>query len=262
MRVRGVLLAGGTGTRLGCLTRVTNKHLLPVAHQPMIYYPLYKFAGVGVCDVMVVTGPEHAGAFMSLLGSGREFGLSLTYRVQDEAGGIAQALGLAEEFCKDSRSVVLLGDNIFYDPLDELLGRARRFSDDATLVLAAVKDPTGFGVAEFEAGEMARIVEKPANTDSRWAVTGIYSYPPDVYDVIRTLHPSKRGELEITDVNNYYLRSKRLGYLLAQGFWTDAGTTASLRNAAEQVAERGVAYSAGPCRPRCAAQAVLSLETK
>lgn len=240
MDVRGVVLAGGNGTRLGRLTAVTNKHLLPVAYQPMIYYPLEKLAGAGIVEVMIVSGTEHMGDFLALLGSGKEHKLNLTYRVQDRAGGIAEALGLAAHFCRDSLSVVLLGDNIFYDSLDSLVTEARKQPDCAWIVLKEVSDPSHFGVAEFDNNRLCRIVEKPQVIKSNLAVTGIYVYPPDVYDVIKTLTPSQRGELEITDVNNFYLYAGRLKYIKLAGFWTDAGTVPSLARATQLVNQYGV----------------------
>jgi glucose-1-phosphate thymidylyltransferase len=229
--VRGVILAGGKGTRLGELTRVTNKHLLPVGPYPMVYHPLKKMIGAGITDILLVSGTEHMGDFVELLGSGREHSCNLTYRVQDEAGGIAQALGLAEQFCHEARCLVILGDNIFLDPLHALLTAAGQRPDHAWIALKLVQDPQRYGVAELRAPNVVGIEEKPARPKSNFAVAGIYLYPPDVFDVIRTLKPSKRGELEITDVNNHYLRHGRLGYSQLEGYWTDAGTLESLAHA-------------------------------
>jgi glucose-1-phosphate thymidylyltransferase len=229
MAWRGVLLAGGKGTRLGELTRVTNKHLLPVGPLPMIYHPLKKLVGAGVREVLLVSGKEHVGDFVELLGSGTEHGCGLTYRVQDEAGGIAQALGLAESFCGGGPCVVVLGDNVFFDPLGPFLRAAEARPDDALVVLKRVPDPGRYGVAEVGTdGKLVGIEEKPKAPKSEYAVTGVYVYPPDVFAVIRTLKPSWRGELEITDVNNHYLRRGRLGHCVMEGYWTDAGTFASL----------------------------------
>jgi glucose-1-phosphate thymidylyltransferase len=228
MTLRGVILAGGKGTRLGELTRVTNKHLLPVGPYPMVYHPLKKLVGAAIRDILLVSGTEHMGDFVELLGSGREHQCSLTYRVQDEAGGIAQALGLAELFCHGVRTLVILGDNIFLDPLGTFLEDANRHPDWAWLALKQVPDPKRYGVAELSGGRIASIEEKPARPKSDHAVAGIYLYPPDVFEVIKRLRPSSRGELEITDVNRHYLEAGRLGYTVLGGYWTDAGTLESL----------------------------------
>jgi glucose-1-phosphate thymidylyltransferase len=228
MILRGVILAGGKGTRLGELTKITNKHLLPVGPLPMVYYPLRKLVGAGVRDVLLVSGTEHMGDFVELLGSGREHGCSLTYRVQDEAGGIAQALGLAELFATGARSLVILGDNIFLDPLGPLVAEANGRPDWAWVALKRVPDPKRYGVAELRGDRIVSIEEKPARPKSDCAVAGIYLYPPDVFEVIKTLRPSARGELEITDVNRHYLEQGRLGFTVLPGYWTDAGTPESL----------------------------------
>jgi glucose-1-phosphate thymidylyltransferase len=242
MKVRGVVLAGGKGTRLGELTKVTNKHLLPVGPFPMIYYPLKKLIGAGIKDVLLVSGTEHMGDFVELLGSGREHGCALTYRVQDEAGGIAQALALAELFCAGARCAVILGDNIFFDPLSDLMSEATADPDYAWVALKRVPDPGRYGVAELQGKRIIGIEEKPERPKSDYAVAGIYVYPPDVFDVVKTLRPSRRGELEITDVNQYYLRQGRLGYSFLDGFWTDAGTPESLALANQLVLESPPRY--------------------
>ncbi|MCS7022060.1 MAG: sugar phosphate nucleotidyltransferase [Gemmataceae bacterium] len=228
MSLRGVILAGGKGTRMGELTKVTNKHLLPVGPWPMVYYPLKKLTGAGIEEILLVSGTEHMGDFVELLGSGRHFGCRLTYRVQDEAGGIAQALGLAEHFCIGSRACVLLGDNIFRDPLVPILELANSRPDWAWIGLKEVPDPQRYGVATLHNDRIVAIEEKPAQPASPYAVVGIYIYPPDVFGIIKTLKPSARGELEITDVNNHYLRQGRLGHFFLEGYWTDAGTLDSL----------------------------------
>jgi glucose-1-phosphate thymidylyltransferase len=212
MTLRGVILAGGKGTRLGELTKVTNKHLLPVGLIPMVYHPLRKIVGAGIRDVLLVSGTEHMGDFVELLGSGREHGCQLTYRVQDEAGGIAQALGLAELYCHGARAVVILGDNIFLDPLGPLLAEANTTPGSAWVALKQVHDPQRYGVAELKDNRILSIVEKPQHPRSDYAVAGIYVYPPDVFEVIRSLRPSARGELEISDVNRHYLEQGLLGY--------------------------------------------------
>jgi glucose-1-phosphate thymidylyltransferase len=250
----GVILAGGKGTRMGELTKITNKHLLPVGNVPMVYHPLYKLIGADIRDIMLVTGTEHMGDFVELLGSGSRIGARLTYRVQDEAGGIAQALALAEWFCNgNKRPVVILGDNIFQDSLHEILAMAHKSKDNALIVLKDVPDPERYGVVELidkpvpcpdgKPGCMVRhtrktirsIEEKPAHPKGAHAVTGIYIFPHDVFDVIRTLKPSSRGELEITDVNKYYLKQGRLNFRILDGYWTDAGTLPSWRAANQLV---------------------------
>src|SRR5262245_41465212 len=228
MHLRGVILAGGKGTRLGELTKVTNKHLLPVGPFPMIYHPLRKLVEAGIKDILLVSGTEHMGDFVELLGSGRCHDCELTYRVQDEAGGIAQALGLAEAFCANGRCVVLLGDNIFEDSLTGSLQSANQHPQDAWIAVKRVPDPGRYGVAEMAGERIIGIEEKPRLPKSDHAVAGIYLYPPDVFNVIRMLKPSRRGELEITDVNMHYLHQGRLGYSVLDGYWTDAGTPDSL----------------------------------
>ena len=233
--IRGVILAGGKGTRLGELTKVTNKHLLPVGPYPMVYHPLKKLVGSGLTDILLVSGTDHMGDFIELLGSGKDYACRLTYRVQDEAGGIAQALGLAELFCTGSRACVLLGDNIFEAPLKPLLDAANEKPDWAWIGLKQVPDPGRYGVAELQGDRVVGIEEKPLNPKSDLAVVGIYVYPPDVFTVIKTLKPSGRGELEITDVNNHYLKTGRMGFSTLDGYWTDAGTLDSLDFANELV---------------------------
>jgi glucose-1-phosphate thymidylyltransferase len=231
MTTRGVILAGGKGTRLGELTKVTNKHLLPVGPYPMVYHPMKKMTGAGLRDLLLVSGTEHMGDFVELLGSGKDHGCRLTYRVQDEAGGIAQALGLAEQFCQGGRSLVILGDNIFEDSLKEYVAAADQKPDWAWVLLKQVPDPQRYGVAEIRGDAIISIEEKPKQPKSDYAVAGIYLYPDDVFEVIKTLKPSSRGELEITDVNRYYLEKGRLGHTLLKGYWTDAGTLESLAHA-------------------------------
>jgi glucose-1-phosphate thymidylyltransferase len=237
MQLRGVVLAGGKGTRLGELTKVTNKHLLPVGPFPMVYYPIKKLVGAGIRDVLLVSGNEHMGDFVELLGSGREHGCALTYRVQDEAGGIAHALGLAELFCTQASCMVILGDNIFLDPLAGLMAQAVAEPTRAWVALKRVHDPARYGVAELRGDRIVSIEEKPKRPKSDYAVAGIYLYPPDVFTIVRGLRPSGRGELEITDVNRHYLEDGRLGYTILEGYWTDAGTPDSLATANQLVRE-------------------------
>ncbi len=235
MDIRGIVLAGGKGTRLGELTKVTNKHLLPVGSLPMVYYPLKKIVGAGIRDVMLVSGTDHMGDFVELLGSGKDHQCALTYRVQDEAGGIAQALALAETFSAGRRSLVILGDNIFERPVTGMMKEADKHPDWAWVGLQQVPDPGRYGVAELKGNQVVSIEEKPKAPKSDFAVIGVYIYPPDVFEVIKTLKPSGRGELEITDVNNFYLKQGRMGYTIIDGYWTDAGTLDSLLHANELV---------------------------
>lgn len=226
--MKGVVLAGGTGSRLLPLTKVTNKHLLPVGRKPMIYHPVEKLIEAGIDEILIVTGVEHMGDVVSLLGSGKDFGCRFTYKVQDEAGGIAQALSLAENFAGGDRIAVILGDNIFEDSLREQVAQYREQPRGARVMLKQVPDPQRFGVAEIRDGKVLGIEEKPKKPKSDWAVTGVYFYDDQVFDIIRTLRPSGRGELEITDVNNAYLRKGELTYGQMQGWWSDAGTFESL----------------------------------
>ncbi|MHC4572996.1 MAG: sugar phosphate nucleotidyltransferase [Planctomycetota bacterium] len=235
MTLKGVVLAGGTGSRLMPLTKVTNKHLLPVGQQPMIYYPIAKLTAVGVRQILIVTGVEHMGDVVSLLGSGRQFGCQFTYKVQDEAGGIAQALGLAEDFAGDRPLAVILGDNIFRANLKDYAERFIAQGAGARVLLKRVPDPERFGVAQISDNRVVGIEEKPKQPKSDYAITGIYFYNACVFDIVRKLTPSARGELEITDVNNAYISKGQLQYDILDGWWTDAGTFASLNRANELV---------------------------
>ena len=231
--MKGIILAGGTGSRLFPLTKVTNKHLLPVGKEPMIFHPVHKLTQAGLEEILVVTGVEHMGDVVTLLGSGKDFGCRFTYKVQDEAGGIAQALGLAENFAGKDLICVILGDNIFQDPIGAHAKSFREQGRGARLLLKQVPDPQRYGVAEVDGSRVVRIVEKPRKPKSDLAVVGIYFYDAQVFDIIRTLKPSARGELEITDVNNHYLRAGTLHCDRLQGWWTDAGTFESLAAANE-----------------------------
>jgi glucose-1-phosphate thymidylyltransferase len=234
--VKGVVLAGGTGSRLFPLTKVTNKHLLPVGRKPMIYYPVEKLTEAGIEEILIVTGTEHMGAVVSLLGSGREFDCRFTYKVQDEAGGIAQALGLAENFAGGDRICVILGDNVFEDSIADSVNRFAGLPEGSAWVfLKRVPDPGRFGVAELKDGRIARIVEKPSEPESDLAVAGIYMYSAGVFDIIRTLKPSGRGELEISDVNQHYAAQGTLHHAELGGWWSDAGTFESIQRATELV---------------------------
>jgi glucose-1-phosphate thymidylyltransferase len=246
-RMRGVILAGGLGTRLLPLTRITNKHLLPVFDRPMIYYPLQALINAGIRDILIVTGGQHAGDFLRLLGNGKDFGLErLHYAYQEGEGGIAAALALAEHFAEGDRLCVVLGDNIIEG---SIVGAVRRFTEQprgARVILKEVPDAERFGVAEVRDGRVVSIVEKPKRPKSSYAVTGIYLYDGQVFDVCRTLRPSGRGELEITDVNTWYLRRGQLSCEILDGWWTDAGTMLSLHRAGTLVAETGANRLDGP----------------
>ena len=226
--MKGIILAGGTGSRLHPLTKVTNKHLLPVGREPMIYHPVRKLTEAGVNQILVVTGVEHMGDVVNLLGSGRDFGCQFTYKVQDEAGGIAQALGLAEDFVGNSKMLVLLGDNIFADSLAGVVNTFEQEDAEARILLRRVPDPCRYGVAEVDGDRILAIEEKPQKARSDLAVTGVYFYSPEVFSIIRTLKPSGRGELEITDVNNHFIQRGSLRWSQLEGWWTDAGTFDSL----------------------------------
>jgi glucose-1-phosphate thymidylyltransferase len=238
MNLKGIVLAGGTGSRLMPLTKVTNKHLLPVGQKPMIYYPIAKLRGAGLEEILIVTGTEHMGDMVSLLGSGKDFGCRFTYKVQDEAGGIAQALSLAENFCHGDAMAVILGDNIFEDSLAAYAEAFRQQGKGARILGKKVPDPERFGVAEIRGDQVVSIEEKPKKPKSDIAVTGIYFYDATVFDVIRTCRPSGRGELEITDVNNAYVKRGELRFDLMKGWWSDAGTFPSLAHVNRLVAER------------------------
>ncbi|GFN32787.1 sugar phosphate nucleotidyltransferase [Paenibacillus xylaniclasticus] len=231
--MKGIILAGGTGSRLFPLTKVTNKHLLPVGKYPMIYHAVAKLKEAGITDILVVTGKEHMGDVVGLLGSGSDMNVEFTYKVQDEAGGIAQALGLAEQFVGDDQMVVILGDNVFSDSIAPYVDNFRKQERGAKILIQEVHDPQRYGVPELSGDRIVSIEEKPKEPKSSYAVTGIYMYDSRVFDIVKTLVPSGRGELEITDVNNAYIAAGELTYDKLQGWWTDAGTHASLKKANE-----------------------------
>jgi len=235
MNLKGVVLAGGTGSRLMPLTKVTNKHLLPVGHKPMIYYPIEKLTSAGIKEILIVTGVDHMGDVVNLLGSGKDFGCRFTYKVQDEAGGIAQALSLAENFANEQPLIVILGDNIFQASLKSHISRFTSQKDGARVLLKQVPDPQRFGVAQLSGSKVISIEEKPKKPKSDYAVTGVYFYDASVFNIIRTLKPSAREELEITDVNNAYIAKKQLEYDIVEGWWGDAGTFESLSRVNELV---------------------------
>jgi glucose-1-phosphate thymidylyltransferase len=235
--MKGIVLAGGTGSRLYPLTKVTNKHLLPVGGKPMIFYPIEKLVGAGIEEILIVTGTEHMGDVVNLLGSGKEFGCRFTYKVQDEAGGIAQALGLAENFAGGDSMTVILGDNIFESDLSRAVQNYP--GEGAQILIKKVTDPERFGVAELKEDRIVGIEEKPEKPKSEYAVTGIYMYDSQVFEWIKNLKPSGRGELEITDVNNHYVSQGKMKFSVLDGWWTDAGTIQSLLLANQLVAQTG-----------------------
>ncbi len=250
--MKGVVLAGGLGMRLDPLTRVTNKHLLPVYDRPMIYYPLQTLLNAGIDEILVVTGGEHAGDFLRLLGNGKHLGIrELHYTYQQGHGGIADALKLAEDFAEGGKTCVILGDNIIERDIRGAVGEFFTQRSGARLLLKEVDEPQRFGVARLEDGRIVEIVEKPKDPPSRFAVVGIYLYDADVFEIAAGLAPSARGELEITDVNNAYVRRGDLTWDLLEGWWTDAGTFESLHRASCLVAEGGANHVTA--RPRAAA---------
>jgi glucose-1-phosphate thymidylyltransferase len=238
--VKGVVLAGGLGTRLRPLTAVTNKHLLPVYDRPMIYYPIQTLVNAGITDIMIVTGGNSAGDFLKLLGNGKAFGLKhLNYTYQEGEGGIAEALSLVEHFAAKQPVCVVLGDNIIEGNIAAAVRAYKQQGKGAKIIFKRVPDPQRFGVPELSDQTVVRIEEKPQAPESEYAVIGIYMYDGEVYDIIRTLEPSGRGELEITDVNNAYIKRKEMTWEELDGWWTDAGTFESLLHASKLVAETG-----------------------
>ena len=238
--MKGVVLAGGLGTRLHPLTKVTNKHLLPVHDQPMIYYPIQTLINAGIDDIMIVTGGNSAGDFLKLLGNGRDFGLKhLSYAYQEGEGGIADALALVEHFADDQPICVVLGDNIIEGNIHAAADAYLRQGSGAKILLKKVHDPQRFGVPEIDGDKVLQIEEKPKDPKSDYAVIGIYFYDSTVFDVIKTLVPSGRGELEITDVNNHYIDRGEMTWNELEGWWTDAGTFESLLYASNMVAKTG-----------------------
>lgn len=237
--MKGVVLAGGLGTRLFPLTKITNKHLLPVYNKPMIYYPIETLIKAGIFEILIVTGGYHAGDFLKLLGDGKEFGLKhLNYTYQEGEGGIAEALGLAEHFADNESVVVILGDNIIEEDITEIVEDFIQQKEGSKIVLKEVDHPERFGVAELENGHIVKIVEKPDAPKSNYVVTGIYMYDSEVFEIIRQLKPSQRGELEITDVNNAYIENGKMTFDILKGWWTDAGTFESLYKANCLIADK------------------------
>ncbi len=235
---KGVILAGGLGTRLYPLTKVTSKHLLPVGNEPMIYHTVGQLTDAGITDILVVTNPEHIGDFVSALGSGKEFGCDFTYRVQEEAKGIAHALALVEGFAAGGNIVVILGDNIFESSIKQVVDDYQIQKDGARVLLKQVDDPERFGVANLNGNRIVSIEEKPDKPKSNFAVVGVYVYDSTVFEIIRTIEPSPRGEYEITSVNNVYIKRGQLYHSILQGKWVDAGTFDSLAEAHQIILNR------------------------
>lgn len=230
--MKGVVLAGGLGTRLYPLTKVTNKHLLPVGRNPMIYYPIRTLVNAGIKDILIVTGGNSAGDFLRLLGNGKEFGLKhINYTYQEGEGGIAEALSLAEHFIGGGKFVVILGDNIIEKEIRDEVKIFEKQEEGARILIKEVENPERFGVVEIKENRIVRIIEKPEIPPSKYAVTGVYMYDGYVFEIIKTLKPSDRGELEITDVNNKYIEKDVLTFGILEGWWTDAGTFDSLLKA-------------------------------
>jgi len=238
--MKGVILAGGLGTRLFPLTKITNKHLLPVYNKPMIYYPIQTLINAGITDVLLVTGGNNAGDFLRLIGNGKELNLKhIEYTYQEGEGGIAQALSLAEEFADNGKICIILGDNIIEKNIYGAVENFKKQENGAKIIVKQVPDPERFGVPILEGDTVIAIEEKPDVPKSNYAVVGIYMFDNSVFDIIRTLQPSRRGELEITDVNNVYIKRGNMTYEFLDGWWTDAGTFESLRTATNLVAETG-----------------------
>lgn len=236
--MKGIILAGGTGSRLDPLTRVTNKHLLPVYNKPMIFYPLQTLLDGGIKDIMIISGKGHAGHFLELLKSGADFGARISYGVQEKSGGIAEALGLCADFAAGDKIVVILGDNIFNFNISKAVSDFETQERGGKIFLKEVSDARRFGVAEISGDKIIGIVEKPENPKSNMVVTGLYMYDSQVWDIIKTLQPSGRGELEITDVNNFYINQNSMTYEILSGDWTDAGTFDSLLRASNLIANK------------------------
>ena len=233
--MKGIILAGGTGSRLHPLTKVTNKHLLPMGNHPMIIHSIKKLVNANITDIMIITGTEHMGDMISLLGSGAEYDCSFTFRVQDRPDGIGGALALCGNFVGTDSCVVILGDNIFEDPLGQYVEEFIQNNRNCQLLLKEVSDPERYGVAIFQGNRVTKIEEKPKHPKSNHAITGIYMYDNKVFDIISTLAPSPRGEYEITDINNAYINAGEMFYKVMKGWWTDAGTLISYQKANQLV---------------------------
>jgi len=239
--MKGIILAGGLGTRLYPLTKITNKHLLPVYDRPMIYYPIQTLINAGIRDILIVTGGNNAGDFLRLLGNGKDFGLKhLNYTYQEKEGGIAEAVGLAEHFAEGERVLIMLGDNIIERNIKDAVEEFKTQRSGAKILLKEVDNPKEYGIAQIQNGRIKKIEEKPRRPKSNYAVIGIYMYDNRVFDIVRTLKPSARGELEITDVNNAYLKMGELSYSTLKGYWLDAGESINaLLKANKIVAQKG-----------------------
>ena len=237
--MKGIILAGGLGKRLEPLTRITNKHLMPIYNKPMIYYPIQTLVDAGIKDILIVTGGNHAGDFLQLLGNGKEFGLKhINYTYQKGQGGIAEALGLAEHFSDNDKIAVVLGDNIIEKSIKKHVDDFRKQEKGAKILIKEVDDPERFGVPELKGDKIIGIEEKPKNPKSKYAVTGIYMYDARVFEIVKTLKPSDRGELEITDVNNDYISRGEMTFAKLDGWWSDCGTHESLLSASNLVAKK------------------------
>jgi len=238
--MKGIVLAGGLGTRLMPLTKVINKQLLPVYNKPLIYYPILTLKEAGIKDILIISGPGHAGQLLDSLGSGKELGVDLSYDIQEEPKGIAHGLAIAEDFADNDHIALILGDNIFEDSLKKAVDDFKKQAKGAKIIIKQVSDPERFGVAQFnkKGDKIAKIIEKPKNPPSNWMVTGFYLYDNRVFDIIRKLKPSARGEYEVTDLNNFYVNEKTMTYQKAKGKWLDAGTFDSLLEANIFVAKR------------------------
>jgi glucose-1-phosphate thymidylyltransferase len=237
--MKGVVLAGGLGTRLHPLTKITNKHLLPVYSKPMVFYPIELLANAGITEMVLVTGGNNPGDFLRLMGNGKELGMNnISYVYQEGEGGIAEALGLAEFYVRGDDIAVVLGDNIFENDITDFVDSYRQQGKGAKILLKEVPDPHRFGVATVDGDRVVRIDEKPKDPATNFAVVGVYMYDSSVFDIIRTLKPSNRGELEITDVNNAYIERGEMTFDIVKGWWTDAGTFPSLYRASRLVAEK------------------------
>ena len=245
--MKGVVLAGGLGTRLYPLTKVTNKHLLPIYDKPMVYYPIQTLVDAGIKDILLVTGGTSAGDFLRLIGNGKDFGLShINYTYQEGEGGIAAALALAEHFAEDDKIVVILGDNVLEQSIGDAVREFEKQERGAKIFLKEVSDPERFGVPHIKDGKVLRIDEKPKKPASQYAVIGVYMYDNHVFDIVKTLKPSARGELEITDVNNAYIEQGTMTYAIVDGWWADAGTSFdSLLKATRLVADKSTKEKVG-----------------
>ncbi|MFH1509290.1 MAG: sugar phosphate nucleotidyltransferase [bacterium] len=236
--MKGVVIAGGSGTRLKPLTKIVNKSVLPVYDKPLIYYPILTLKDAGIENILIISGTEHAGQYLDLLGSGKELGVKLSYELQEKPGGIAQALGLAEDFADDEAVVAILGDNVFEDNFKQAVEEFSKKEKGAKVVLKEVPDPERFGVAKISGDKIEEIIEKPTDPETNLAVTGLYMYDNRCFEFIKGLKPSDRGELEITDLNNIYIKEGTMLYDKAKGFWVDAGTFDSLLLINNLIAEK------------------------